>query len=356
MNGFIEALRNRREEIGQKRIVVGYDGFVDTTVRPIAQTATEEAPARMFQTIKEFGEFLVSKSEKSCSIELQVESRHLGGNMPFLSLGAGTLGLDVTCIGMLGEGGVVEEPFRNMPCTLYPFTGSGQSTCMEFRDGKVLMAPSVTIPRDGWNMVLEATQGKAIPLLTEADLIALVNWSELTFAQRLWTRTYEEALRGVSCDKDKYAFFDLCDISRKTEMEIQKVLSLIADFSRRRTTILSLNENEAHIVSERILDGQTDCLAIGRALRERYQMDEIIIHTIYQSFLISARGEHCCATDFVKEPVISTGAGDHFNAGSCLGAVMGLADEQRLQLANQVAGHYVRTGHSPGMSVVLAGV
>lgn len=123
--------------MASKRIVVGFDGYVDTITRPVRQSATDEAPAKVFETIKEFGEFLVGCAEKSCSIELKVEAEQLGGNLPFLSRSAGRLGLDVTCIGMLGEDGMIEQTFQDMPCTLYSFAASGKSTAFEFRDGKI---------------------------------------------------------------------------------------------------------------------------------------------------------------------------------------------------------------------------
>ena len=349
----IEQLAAQSAIIKEKRIVAGYDGFVDTTVRPIARAAAGTTPARLFDTISEFGEFLVSKAEKSCSIELQVESYHLGGNMPFLSLGAGTLGLDVICIGMLGREGVVEEPFKDLPCTLYPFAPPGQSTCMEFHDGKVMLAPSCTLKEDGWELVMKATGGKAIELFRGCDLMALVNWSELLFSQELWQRTYQQVLEGTLCDKNRFAFFDLCDVSRKSKAEIDNVLKLIQRFSQYRTAILSLNENEAYTIAGCVLEGQNDLSEIAIALRERYAVDEILIHTIRQSLLVNDSGVFCSDTRFVEQPIISTGAGDHFNAASCLGAVMGIGEEERLQLANCVASYYVAHGYSPTLSQLI---
>jgi sugar/nucleoside kinase (ribokinase family) len=49
----------------------------------------------------------------------------------------------------------------------------------------------------------------------------------------------------------------------------------------------------------------------------------------------------------VKEPKISTGAGDHFNAGFCLGRVLGLSLEESLCTGVGTSGYYVRTAISP---------
>lgn len=349
-------LIQRRHEIAAKRIVAGYDGFIDTAVRPLSQSSADQGTAKRFETIREFGEFLISKAEKSCSIELEVESRHAGGNLPFLAQGAGALGLSVTGIGMLGDGGVVEKVFREISGKYYTYAPPGESTCLEFNDGKVMMAPTVRLAGSPWERVQEATGGRAGELFHKADLTALVNWSELTFAQELWTDTYVHAFASEACDKECYVFFDLCDISRKTVSEIRKVLELMGRFSGRRTTILSLNENEALVIGEKVLDGQRDLREIAELIAVNYEIDEILIHTIRRSMLWCRKGYFEVGTEFVEKPVCSTGAGDHFNAASCFAVVMGLNPEKRLVFANRAASLYVGTGRSPGVAEILVGL
>lgn len=342
----------RAQEIAKKRIVVGFDGFVDTIVRPVRRPAAGGEPAQMFETIKEFGEYLISKSEKSCSIELCVESRQLGGNLPFLSRAAGGLGLDVTCIGMLGVDGAVDPIFREMPCALYPFAAPGQSTCMEFRDGKVLLSSDCALPDDPWRLVQKATADCAPELFRTADMVALVNWSELSFAHGLWETVYAQAFAGEARDKARVVFFDLCDCSRRTDDEMERVLRLMGGFAAQRTVILSLNENEAQTLSSRVLHCGVELIDICERIRTQYGIDEVIIHTIRESLMVSKRGSMRLPVDFVEFPVISTGAGDNFNAACCFGAVMGLSDRERLAFASRFATFYVANGYSPGLDEV----
>lgn len=63
-------------------MTVGFDGFIDTIARPVARTATADAPAQYFESIPAFGQYLVEHGGKSCSIALHVERRQLGGNLP----------------------------------------------------------------------------------------------------------------------------------------------------------------------------------------------------------------------------------------------------------------------------------
>ncbi len=348
-----EALRGREREIAGKRLTVGFDGFADTIVRPLRQPDAPGVPAAPFATIREFGEFLTSKAEKSCSVELSVEARQLGGNLPFLSRAAGGLGLDVTCIGMLGELGSIDPLFAQMPCRLHSFAPPGQSTCMEFNDGKLLFSSDCIVPGDAWDAVCTAVKDDVPTMFREADLIALVNWSELSFAHGLWEHVCDAVAEGPA-DKRKFAFFDLCDVSRRTDSELEAVLRLIGRFAQSRTAVLSLNENEALGVSERLLSGPDDPSEIAAAVCRHFGIDEVIVHTIHESVLSSVRGTVRRPSDFVAHPRISTGAGDNFNGASCLAAVMGLDDNDRLAFANAFANFYISQGRSPSMAELMA--
>lgn len=343
-------LRTLQEsEIAQKKLAVGFDGFIDTIARPL-RVSDEQIP---FTTIREFGEYLCTKAEKSCSIELQIQAQQLGGNLPYLSQAAGKLGLSVTCIGMLGEAGSIAPPFAQMPCKMYSFAPAAQSTCLEFHDGKVLLSPTCTVPDTPWTLVQQATENKAADIFAQADIFALVNWSELTFAGELWEKVYTQAIASAACDKTRFAFFDLCDCSRKPAQELESVLTLIGKFAQYRTAVLSLNENEAFIIGAHLSKSSTDIEQIAQQIRQSYGIDEVLIHTIRQSLLASPRGLTTHTTDFVTHPVISTGAGDHFNAASCFGAVMHLTDKERLHFADCFASFYVASGHTPSFAEML---
>ena len=349
----LEKLKEWENSSSDKKIVAGFDGFVDTTVRPIFKVATRDRQAQMFETISDFADFIKSKAEKSCSIELKVESKSIGGNMPFLTQAVGTLGFDVECIGMLGELGAPEEIFRQLPGELYPFMPSLPSTCLEFDDGKILLAPTVEFEGDPWQKVLEATDDKAIKMFSNADLVALVNWSELTFSQALWNETYEAAFLDQIVDKSKTALFDLCDISRKNKEEIEEVLHLIGKFSSKRTGVLSLNENEALVIGDTVFGGMKDPEEIATRIRADYLIDEVIVHGVYFSLMLTERGKVVKDTIFVEKPVKTTGAGDHYNGAISTGILLDFEDEEKIELAHYVANFYVSKGYSPCVRTLL---
>ena len=49
----------------------------------------------------------------------------------------------------------------------------------------------------------------------------------------------------------------------------------------------------------------------------------------------------------MQQPKISTGAGDHFNAGFCVGRVLGMGLEESLCVGVATSGYYVRSAESP---------
>lgn len=348
-----ESLRGKTESIPEKTMTVGFDGFVDTIVHPLKQTASVSSEAVPFRTIREFGEFLEGKAEKSCSIELETQAEQLGGNLPFLSRAAGGLGISVSCIGMLGSRRIVDPVFSEMPCTLYPFAAPGRSTCMEFDDGKILLASDCVLPDDAWKLVMDGTEGKAPDLFRRADLIALVNWSELSFMQGLWEHVLEE-LQSEDPDRERYAYFDLCDMSRRSTGEIESVVRLIRAFTKYRRTTLSLNENEAQIAADRLLNLRSDdALKIAEEIRNRFRIDEVIVHTIRRTVLTTERGTVDEQTEFVEKPVISTGAGDNFNGASCFAILMGLSEAERVAFADEFAHFYITQGRNPALQELI---
>lgn len=41
-----------------------------------------------------------------------------------------------------------------MRCNLHSFAASGESTCMEFDDGKILLSSDFTLPEDAWTLLV----------------------------------------------------------------------------------------------------------------------------------------------------------------------------------------------------------
>jgi sugar/nucleoside kinase (ribokinase family) len=57
---------------------------------------------------------------------------------------------------------------------------------------------------------------------------------------------------------------------------------------------------------------------------------------------------------FTPKPLITTGAGDHFNSGFCLGRLLGLDNSMSLLAGVTTSGFYVRTAHSPSIAQIAS--
>lgn len=330
-------LRGAPARLRDKRVAVGFDGFADRILRPIRKI--EGGTLHYFDTIADFGAYLQARQGKSCSVELDVQTRKIGGNCPIFSAALGACGVAVDAVGMFAGG-----PFEAMPkaCTLHSYAEVGTSDCLEFRDGKVMLAGRCTMAGDPFETVTAAVPELA-GLLTRADLAAFLNWSELDYAPALWEQLCANIYGGLPTDKGKTVFFDLCDHSRKDAAAVDGVLRLIGRFSAARRTVLSLNENECLLLKTHA-DGAEGLPGIAAAVARKYGIDELVVHTLHDSYALVNGAWHARPTIFCEHPLLSTGAGDNFNAGYCLGLLLTDDADARLGLANLAASRYITTG------------
>ncbi len=98
-------------------------------------------------------------------------------------------------------------------------------------DGKVFLAADAVWSDDPWQDVC-AHVPQAEQLFREAELIALVNWSELDTSQALWKAVYDRAVRPDRANFSRFAFFDLCDCTRRSAEQLDQVLKLLTTLGR----------------------------------------------------------------------------------------------------------------------------
>jgi sugar/nucleoside kinase (ribokinase family) len=141
--------------------------------------------------------------------------------------------------------------------------------------------------------------------------------------------------------------------------------------------ILSLNRNEAKVLYRALTDcgevlttigqvgegdrdedpgGEERCddpEFLGTALCKLLPADMLVIHTSGISLAWHKGSIYTSEPLFIPKPILSTGAGDHFNAGFCSGLLMGFDPGLSLLLANTVAGYYMQHGRSPDIEALV---
>src|SRR5438128_2391834 len=81
----LQQLATRRNAIGARSALVGFDGFVDTIVTPVGLRRSSGDDFTPISTLTEFGQRIVAAAGKSTNIELYPRIDKLGGNGPIMA-------------------------------------------------------------------------------------------------------------------------------------------------------------------------------------------------------------------------------------------------------------------------------
>ncbi|MBS1508698.1 MAG: hypothetical protein JSS79_18830 [Bacteroidetes bacterium] len=354
-----DAVKERIPRLATRRVTLGFDGFVDEIVKPI-RTVSQDDCAVYFSSIREFGEFIVDKSDKNFAIELEQVITKIGGNMPIMACAFAALGPVSSCVGTLGFPHV-HPVFEKMPasCSLYTFANPGFTKAVEFGGSKILMAEMGDLNHVSWNTVMETVGPDVLRnLFLSPDMICLLNWSELKHSNAIWKGILTDlVMPAPTAAQKKFAFIDLADCSRKAPHAIEEAIALVQQFSTHWNVVLGMNLNEA-IHVHRVLSGESlsekDIEHVGERLYQRLGIHSVVIHYSRQALAWDAHGMHQQNSRFIANPKLSTGAGDNFNAGYCAGLLMELDASASLRLGHAVSGFYMQQGRSPQPDELLS--
>jgi sugar/nucleoside kinase (ribokinase family) len=334
------------------RATVGLDGFVDEIIA-VVDKRHDFLRFDPVSSIEAFGKKVLDAVGKSGNYELIVKQMKLGGNGPIMANALASAGLGVTYVGAVGfptPHAVFKE--LGQRAQLVSVGDPGHTDALEFADGKLMLGKYTREMSDvNWaNVTARLGPGRFEALLEGATLIGMVNWTMLPYMSQIW----EEMLsRGVPnrTGRDRTFFVDLADPEKRTHADITNALNLLSRFQAQVDVILGLNLKEAGEIAEvlGIANGADEHAieATARTIRQKMGIDCVVIHPRKGAAAATATESASFAGPFVAEPMISTGAGDHFNAGFCIGRVLGLTLEESLCTGVATSGYYVRTATSP---------
>ena len=333
--------------------LLGFDGFVDTICDVVAERQSATAYTRV-PTLQAFGERIAAAAGKSANVEIVPTLLKLGGNGPIMANALSSLGLDVTYCGMTGfpHPHDVFSDFATR-AKLLPICDPAFTDAYEFDDGKLIVGKHATVAQVSWDNI-QQNVGRDVfaQAWKNAKFVGIVNWTMLPFMTLLWQKMLEELPQD---GERKTIFFDLADPEKRARADIAEALETIAQFQNSHEVILGLNEKEALQVGE-TLDISTplgDVLTLesapelAAAIRSRLNIGVVVVHPTRFAAAASATDSAAVPGPWIANPLISTGAGDHFNAGFCLGQLLGADLSQSLQIGVGTSGFYVRSAKSP---------
>lgn len=351
-----EALLERKSAMRTRKFLVGFDGFVDEIIHAVATRRNNQEYERI-QSIPDFADRIGSAAGKSANIELVPTLEKLGGNGPLMAMAASGMGVEVTCIGMMGYPDLhpVFKPLKNI-CKVVSVGAPGHTDALEFQDGKIMFGKLNTIKDMCWKRLVE-TVGE--PVLREmfllSDMVACTNWTMLTEMEEI----IENMIRMVPEGAKVKFFFDLADPEKRPRADVARLLVQIQALNKKADVILGLNLREAEQISEVLgiaempKESVPGVQAAAERIRAKLGIYGIVVHAIRYAGA-SVGGESAgIEGPYCANPKLSTGAGDHFNGGFCGGLLADLSVKDALYSGVGASGWYVRNARSPTLDDVV---
>ena len=352
-----EYLESNGQQVAGHQGIVGLDGFVDQIVR-VLDRIDSDGNEKIFADIGSLAERIQRAAGKSTALELVVQQVKLGGNGPIMANALAHLGLDLTYIGSVGQDGHVHPVFRPMEeiCRVIPVSKVAQTDALEFNDGKLMFQQMRCLDDMTYGAITAAVgEEHLLELFEEADFVALDHWASLPHMSDIWRRLQEDICPQLS-DRRRQIFFDLADLEKRSHEDILEALTLITKFGKWYYTMLGMNLKESETICQVLgidVDADTEEELVRQRceeVRRRLDLGCVAIHPLACAGAADANGSAVVAGPFIPNPKISTGAGDHFNSGFCLGRILGADLVTSLQCGVGASGFYVRTAISPSIA------
>ena len=345
-------------KLSRHRVVAGFDGFVDE----IISVVQERRGPDKWEPVPDIASFsgLIAKAAGHSSLrEIVITRLDAGGCAVNFADGLAELGVKVDCFATMGT--PRHPAFDDVAKKLHGCYSwgreYGRTLAFEFADGK-LMYSAVSQLAEFDTALLDAvlTGGAYLNSCREAQVIALTDWTLYPHMTGCWQKLQKEVYSQLK--HRPYFFIDLVDPSSRADTDILSMLQVLSGFERHGKTVLGLNGNEANILS-RVLGLDlvgTNVATVKKqsaALRERLGISQVLIH--HRKFAVAADEKNVCHGNgpFCAAPKKSTGAGDRFNAGYCLGLLFEFDPFSCLNLAAGVTGFFVRNGYSATLEKLI---
>ena len=345
-------LRAAAPQLKTLKATVGLDGFVDEIIAVVDKRQRHDA-YEPIRTIDILGRKIIAAAGASSNYELIVKATKLGGNGPIMANALANLGMAVTYVGNLGFPNI-HPVFADLAnkATIFSIGEPAHTDALEFDDGKLMLGKLTPLNDANWdNLMGRVGKEKLTELLTGSRLIAMVNWTMLPHMSRVWAQLLDEVIPNIERHNRKL-FIDLADPEKRTSEDVLDALKLLTRFQDRVDVILGLNLKESVEIADVLgFAGTSDPEAAieenASAIRRELNLDCVVIHPRRGAAAARETESAFFPGPFVQQPKISTGAGDHFNAGFCLGQILGFSLSESLCAGVATSGYYVRSGESP---------
>jgi hypothetical protein len=336
-------------------VVAGFDGFVDTILHAVSERRSATEYSRL-TTLKAFSERILGASGRNMNIEMVPRLTKIGGNGPILAYALAHFDIPVTYIGCLGLPKlhpVFDEFARNVET--FSIAEPGYSDAIEFTDGKLICGKQQSVSEISWHSVLQQLPiDRLSDLVRNAGLIAFVNWG-IVFSMTEMMNEFLHQIGDHLSGPRKPFFIDTADPSKRSEEDILRFVEMLPRLAEKFQVYLGFNLRESVFVARAVgleapPNTPQEVLTYSQRLRELLKIDTLVIHWSRHAVGNNLNSAVCVEAPYTDNPQISTGAGDHFNAGFCLGCLLAGDLEANMHLGVATSGYYVREAKSPTLA------
>ncbi|HUS37643.1 MAG TPA: hypothetical protein VM680_20005, partial [Verrucomicrobiae bacterium] len=343
------------ERVRSMSAFVGLDGFVDEIIHAV-DTRKNATEFTRLETISDFGGRITEAAGRSTNIEFVRQNKKLGGNGPIMANALATLGLQVIYVGALGYPNI-HSVFSSFAARaeVHTIAESGHTDAVEFMDGKVMLVKSSSLNDITWANVQERFgRDRFEAAFDRSTLVSFVNWTMIPFMSDIWQSLLTEFCPRLTGPRRRI-FFDLADPQKRPLEDIRGAMKLMGQFQQYFDVTLGLNEKESCEIGEvmglECNDRTPEGLArMGKEIYANLKIDSLVIHPVTYAFAIRGGEVAMVSGPRITKPLITTGAGDHFNSGFCLGQLLGLDNASCVLLGVATSGYYVKTAQTPTLS------
>ncbi len=341
-----QAITGLKQDFSAK-VLVGFDGFIDEIIHVVDKRENAQKFSRI-PTISAYAKRLGAAAGKSTNIELVPVCTKLGGNGPIMANALLSQGLETDYIGTMGDKEVLPlfADFAQKCQHVYSMAAPGYTQALEFDDGKILMGKMNTLDAMNWENLCQRAPAYIENRIKQLDLIAFTNWTMLSGMNSLF-KGFDKLMQP-----GQLVFIDLADPHKRADADIRTCLEILAGM--RAKVILGLNESESLHISQVL--GISEPILTSRAtlIREKLGIYTVVIHPVDCAVAASAAGVWQQAGPYIAKPLLTTGAGDNFNAGFCSALLQGLPTDVALLCAVSTSGYYVKNMTSPCIGELIS--
>lgn len=346
-NSFVERLP---DEVGSEKVVLGFNGAIDR-VREIVHERQDQETYKRVQRLDDFGKQIsnAGEEERSMLMEWVCSDMRTGALVCHISRALGKLDYDPVMIGMFGnppKNAFLEE-FDE-----YEMESLGEpayTDAVEFDDGKLMLSESGGMRYLDWDMLCESVGfDQLASYLDGATVLGMGYWAEISDMVSIFEGLADDLVPTLSSPPE-HILVDPADVGTRPSKDIKRGGDILQRLDAMIPVTMSANRYETIDIANSLRPASTprSPQTAAEIAREEFGISRFVTHGATKSALVSESGVYGVDVPREDEPVLSTGAGDHFNAGIILGLIYDLEPHESVALGNAIAGCFVRQGSPP---------